>query len=130
MSVVFNRKHGLANSFKEIRSKAFSVGHNQEAVPPPGLWGQGLELEAQAFISSLSTCAATAEAQALATHIERGRGDFSMESKALGRQKTEPTPRLSSSNYSEDWNQAFRYNNDGICAKWRTQGPLLPFRRQ
>lgn len=68
------------------------MGHDQEGVPPPGLWGQGLELEAQAFISSLSTWIATAEAQALATHMEGGRGDFSMESKALGRQQREPTP--------------------------------------
>lgn len=90
--MVFNRKHGLANSFKEIISKAFSMGHNQEAVPPPGLWGQGLELEAQAFISSSSTCTAIAAAQALAKDMEGGRGDFSMESKALGRQQTEPTP--------------------------------------
>ena len=40
------------------------MGHDQEAVPPPGLWGQGLEPEAQAFISALATCTATAEGQA------------------------------------------------------------------
>lgn len=62
--MVFNRTRGLANSFKEIISKAFSMGHDQEAVPPPGLGGQGLEPEAQAFISALATCTATVEGQA------------------------------------------------------------------
>lgn len=40
------------------------MGHDQEAVPPPGLGGQGLEPEAQAFISALATCTATVEGQA------------------------------------------------------------------